>query len=305
MNGEAHDNSAVGATVEGKAEGKTPRRERMTVPGVRARKAANRQAEGQATGQAGEKSGAKLVMLTAYDYPSAQLADRAGVDMVLVGDSLGAVVLGYKNVVPVTLDEIVHHVRAVRRGLKNALLVADLPFGTYQASIEDAVRNAAILLKAGAEAVKLEGGAAMLPTVQRLTDVGIPVMGHLGLTPQAIYQFGGHRAQGVTPDSAAQLRQDALGLEQAGAFGMVLETIPAILAAQITAEVNIPTIGIGAGAGCDGQVQVWHDILGLSSGRIFKHTKHYAEIGQLIEAALCAYADEVRDSRFPTGEHSL
>lgn len=289
MDASVRENSATDSA----AEENSARRERVTVPDVRARKA---------TGEDGSK---KLVMLTAYDYPSARLADRAGVDMVLVGDSLGAVVLGYKNVVPVTLDEMVHHVRAVRRGLKYALLVADLPFGTYQASIEDAVHSATILLKEGAEAVKLEGGAAMLPTVQRLTDVGIPVMGHLGLTPQAIHQFGGHRAQGVTPESAEQLRQDARGLGEAGAFGMVLETIPAALAAQISGEVPIPTIGIGAGAGCDGQVQVWHDILGLSPGRTFKHTKHYAEIGQQIEAAIRAYADEVRDSRFPTGEHSL
>ena len=289
MTGEAKDNLAA----SGEAGEKAVRRARVTVPDVRAWKAT------------GEKPAEKLVMLTAYDYPSARLADRAGVDMVLVGDSLGAVVLGYKNVVPVTLDEMAHHVRAVRRGLKHALLVADLPFGTYQASIEDAVHSATFLLKEGAEAVKLEGGAAMLPTVRRLTDVGIPVMGHLGLTPQAINQFGGHRAQGVTPESAEQLRQDARGLEEAGAFGMVLETIPAILAAEISQEVGIPTIGIGAGVGCDGQVQVWHDILGLSPGRVFKHTKHYAEIGQLIEAAIRAYADEARDSRFPTGEHSL
>ena len=288
------DESVKENTVpEAVAQGKPGRRDRVTVPDVRARKAA------------GEDGGKKLVMLTAYDFPSARLADRAGVDMVLVGDSLGAVVLGYKNVVPVTLEEITHHVRAVRRGLKYALLVADLPFGTYQASIEDAIHSATVLLKAGAEAVKLEGGAAMLPTVRRLTEVGIPVMGHLGLTPQAINQFGGHRAQGVTPESAERLRQDAKGLEAAGAFGMVLETIPARVAAQISSEVQIPTIGIGAGAGCDGQVQVWHDILGLSSGRAFKHTKHYAEIGQLIESAIRAYADEVRDSRFPTGEHSL
>ncbi len=264
------------------------RRERFAVPDVRARKA----------------RGEKLVMLTAYDYPSARLADRAGVDMVLVGDSLGAVVLGYKNVVPVTLEDMIHHVRAVRRGLKYALLVADMPFGTYQASVEDAVRNAALLLKEGAEAVKLEGGEAMLPTVRRLTDVGIPVMGHLGLTPQSIYLLGGHRAQGVEDADAQRLLNDARSLEAAGAFGMVLETIPAALAADITNAVHIPTIGIGAGAACDGQVQVWHDLLGLGGGRTFRHAKRYAEVGKIIEEAVREYGEEVRASRFPTEEHS-
>lgn len=264
------------------------RNARFAVPDARARKA----------------RGEKVVMLTAYDYPSARLADRAGVDMVLVGDSLGAVVLGYKNVVPVTLEDMIHHVRAVRRGLKYALLVADMPFGTYQASIEDAVRNAALLLKEGAEAVKLEGGAAMLPTVRRLTEVGIPVMGHLGLTPQSIYLLGGHRAQGVTDADAQRLRTDARGLEAAGAFGMVLETIPAALAAEITHAVSIPTIGIGAGAACDGQVQVWHDLLGLGGGRTFRHAKRYAEVGKIIEEAVREYGAEVRANRFPTEEHS-
>ena len=265
------------------------RRERFAVPDARVRKA----------------RGEKLVMLTAYDYPSARLADRAGVDMVLVGDSLGAVVLGYKNVVPVTLDDILHHVQAVRRGLKYALLVADLPFGTYQASVEDAVRNAALLLKAGAEAVKLEGGQSMLPTVQRLTDVGIPVMGHIGLTPQSIYQLGGNRAQGIKEADAQRLLADARGLASAGAFGIVLETIPVSLAAEITNAIEIPTIGIGAGAACDGQVQVWHDILGLSGGRTFRHAKRYADVGQIIEDAAREYADEVRTGRFPTEEHSF
>jgi 3-methyl-2-oxobutanoate hydroxymethyltransferase len=265
------------------------RAERITVPDLRLRKA----------------SGDKIVMVTAYDYPSARLADRAGVDMVLVGDSLGSVVLGYKTVVPVTLEEIVHHVRAVRRGLKRALLVADLPFGSYQASVEEAVRNAVLLLKEGAQAVKLEGGAPMAATVRRLTEVGIPVVGHLGLTPQSIHMFGGHRAQGREPAAAQQLRHDARGLEVAGAFGMVLETIPAALAAQITAEVSILTIGIGAGPECDGQVQVWHDLLGLTAGRPLRHAKRYASLGETAEAALRDYAEEVRQGRFPTKEHSL
>ena len=290
MNVDAPDNLPDNQAGEtGNASSEVSRRVRFTVPDAKIKKA----------------RGEKIVMLTAYDYSAARLADRAGVDMALVGDSLGAVVLGYKNVVPVTLDDIAHHVRAVRRGLKYALLVADMPFGTYQASIEDAVHNAVVLLKAGAEAVKLEGGEAIAATVRRLTDVGIPVMGHLGLTPQSINRFGGHRPQGVLPDDAQRILADARALEAAGAFGMVLETIPADLAAQITASVAIPTIGIGAGAACDGQVQVWHDILGLGGNRAFRHAKRYAEIGELIETAVREYAAEVRDSRFPTRENSL
>jgi 3-methyl-2-oxobutanoate hydroxymethyltransferase len=265
------------------------RLERITVPDLRGRK----------------PGGEKVVMVTAYDYPTARFADRAGVDVVLVGDSVGTVVLGHKNVVPVTLDEIAHHVRAVRRGLKRALLLADLPFGSYQASTEEAVRSATLLIKAGAQAVKLEGGAPMFDTIRRLTDVGIPVMGHLGLTPQSIHMLGGHRVQGRQVDAAERMRQDARGLEAAGAFGMVLETIPAALAAQITAEISILTIGIGAGLECDGQVQVWHDLLGLTTGRVLRHVKRYAELGEIAEAAIRDYAEEVRQGRFPTKEHSL
>lgn len=264
--------------------------ERVTAPGLRERK----------------QQGDKIVMLTAYDYPSARLADRAGVDVVLVGDSLGTVTLGYESTVPVTLEEILHHVRAVRRGLRHALLLADLPFGTFQVSPEETIRNAARLLKeGGAQAVKLEGGTPVVETVRRLTDAGIPVMGHLGLTPQSIHIFGGHRAQGKEPHAALQILADAKALEAAGAFGIVLETIPAALAAQVTAELAIPTIGIGAGPDCDGQVQVWHDLLGLYPGKVFRHVKRYAEVGDVIEGALRAYADEVRESRFPTQEHSL
>lgn len=287
MDTDAHNqqNNAMMPTPEEKVA----RREHITILDVKSKKA----------------SGEKIVMLTAYDVSAARLADRAGVDIVLVGDSLGAVVLGYKNVVPVTLTDMTHHVRAVRRGLKYALLVADMPFGTYQASIEEAVRNAIILLKEGAEAVKLEGGAAIVPTVRRLTEMGIPVMGHLGLTPQSINLLGGHRIQGVAPQDARRLLDDAKALEEAGAFSIVLETIPADLANDITSNLHIPTIGIGAGAACDGQVQVWHDILGLSGGRTFRHAKRYAEIGRLIEEAVLAYAEEVRTGQFPTGEHSF
>jgi len=263
--------------------------ERVTVPDLRGRKSA----------------GEKVVMVTAYDYPAARIADRAGVDIVLVGDSLGMVVLGHKTVVPVTLEEIVHHVRAVRRGLKRALLVADLPFGSYQVSAEEALRSAIVLMKEGAQAVKLEGGGSLFSTIRRMTDAGIPVMGHLGLTPQSVHMLGGHRTQGREPEDAERIIQDAKGLESSGAFGIVLETIPASLAARITAEVSILTVGIGAGPACDGQVQVWHDLLGLTTGRSFGHVKRYASLGQTAELALRDYAEDVRQGRFPAKEHSL
>ncbi len=263
---------------------------RVTVPIFRARKAA----------------GQPITVVTAYDYMSAKLADRAGIDAVLVGDSLGPVVMGYETTVPVTFDEILHHVRAVRNGLKRALLIADLPFGTYQESIEQAVGYSVRLLKeGGAQAVKLEGGSPyFLEIVQRLHECAIPVMGHIGLTPQSYHAFGGHRVQGRNDEDAERLLREACGLEAAGAFGIVLETIPAELAQQITASVSVPTIGIGAGAGCDGQVQVWHDILGLAP-RVYKHTKKYADLGSVIEAALRTYADEVREKEFPSEEQSL
>jgi len=276
--------------AEGHSERHGERAERITMPGLRERK----------------QRGEKIVMLTAYDYPSARLAERAGVDVVLVGDSLGTVTLGYDSTIPVTLEDILHHAKAVRRGLRRALLLADMPFGTFQAGPEDAIRNAARLLKeGGAQAVKLEGGAPVIETVRRLTEAGIPVMGHLGLTPQSIHIFGGHRAQGKDPNAAEQMLADAQALEAAGAFGLVLETIPATLAARITASLSIPTIGIGAGPGCDGQVQVWHDLLGLTPGKTFRHVKRYAEVGEVVEAALRAFAEEVRQARFPTEEHSL
>jgi len=251
-------------------------------------------------------AGTRIVMVTAYDYPSALLADRAGIDCILVGDSVGTTVLGYENTVPVTLDEIIHHARAVRRGVQRALLVADLPFGTYQAEPAEALRSAVRLLKeAGVQAVKVEGGAPMVPTVRRLTESGIPTMAHLGLTPQSVHVFGGHKAQGKDAESAKKMIEDAVAMEQAGAFGIVLETIPAELACSITAAVKIPTIGIGAGVECDGQVQVWHDILGIIPGKPFRHTKRYAELGAQIEQALSAYASEVRGQEFPGREHSL
>lgn len=252
-----------------------------------------------------KRRGEKIVVVTAYDYPSALLADRSGVDIVLVGDSV-QLVLGYDNTLPVTLEEILHHTRAVQRGLKRALLVADMPFGTYQASPEEAIRNAMRLLKeGGAQAVKIEGGAPIIETARRMTDAGIPVFGHLGLTPQSIHVFGGHRLQGKDPETACLMIEAAKELEAAGVFGIVLETIPAELAARITAEIAIPTIGIGAGPACDGQVQVWHDLLGLFPGKVYRHVKRYAELDGVVEDALRAYADEVRQSQFPTKEHSF
>lgn len=268
---------------------KPERTKRITAPGLRELK----------------RSGQKIVALTAYDYPSAYLAERAGVDIILVGDTV-MLALGYDTTVPVTLDDIMHHLRAVRQGTKRALLVADMPFGTYQTNPEEAMRNAVRLLKeGGAQAVKLEGGAPLIATVQRLTDAGIPVMGHLGLTPQSVHQFGGHRVQGREPEQAERILADAKALEAAGAFAIVLETIPATLAEQVSSALTIPTIGIGAGAGCDGQIQVWYDILGIHPGKTYRHVKRYAEAGDLIENAIRAYADEVRQNRFPSKENSL
>jgi 3-methyl-2-oxobutanoate hydroxymethyltransferase len=274
--------------TEDGGEGK--RRERITVPTLRERKS----------------RGEKIVTLTAYDYPSARLAERAGVDVVLVGDTLGIMALGYDTTVPVTLEEMLHHVRAVRRAVKHALLIADMPFGTYQTGPEEAIRNAMRLMKeGGAQAVKLEGGAPVVETVRRMTGAGIPVMGHLGLMPQSVHLLGGYKAQGRHPEEAQRILDDAKALDAAGAFGLVLETIPAELAAQITAAISLPTIGIGAGPFCDGQVQVWHDILGIYPGKDLRHVKRYARIGDLTEAALREYVAEVRQSRFPTKENSL
>ncbi|MCS6777724.1 MAG: 3-methyl-2-oxobutanoate hydroxymethyltransferase [Chloroherpetonaceae bacterium] len=263
--------------------------ERVTIPALKLRK----------------QTGPKIVMVTAYDCVAARLADRAGVDVVLVGDSLGQTVLGYDTTVPVTLEEMLHHTRAVRRGLRRALLLADMPFGSYQVSPEEAIHNAVRLLKeGGAQAVKIEGGQPFVETVRRMTEASIPVMGHLGLTPQSVHMLGGHRVQGQDPEAARRILADARALEEAGAIGIVLETIPAALAAEVTAALSIPTIGIGAGPDCDGQVQVWHDLIGLSQ-RTFRHARRYAEVGTQIENALRAYVEEVRQMQFPTREHSL
>ncbi|MCL2707141.1 MAG: 3-methyl-2-oxobutanoate hydroxymethyltransferase, partial [Dehalococcoidia bacterium] len=242
----------------------------------------------------------KIAVLTAYDYPTAQIVERAGVPVILVGDSLGNVVLGYESTIPVDMDEMLHHTKAVTRAVKSTLVVGDMPFMTYQINTEDALRNAArFMQEAGAHAVKLEGGINAAPTVKRLVDSGIPVMGHIGLTPQSVYQLGGFRAQGKTVEAAKRLVADANALEQAGAFAVVLETIPAELAAFISKQVAIPTIGIGAGVGCDGQIQVISDILGLFCDFVPKHTRQYAHLSDEILNAVTQYVHDVKSGSFP------
>ncbi|GBD22495.1 3-methyl-2-oxobutanoate hydroxymethyltransferase [bacterium HR29] len=251
--------------------------------------------------------GRRFAMVTAYDYPTARLAEQAGIPIILVGDSVGSVVLGYGSTIPVTMEEMLHHTKAVVRGTERAIIVADMPFMSYQASPDEAMANAGRLLKeGGATAVKLEGGSHIVPLVRRMVECGIPVMGHLGLTPQSINQLGGHKVQGKTPAAAAKLIADARALEEAGAFAVVLETIPAPLAKMVTERLTIPTIGIGAGPHCDGQVQVLHDILGIyDDQRVLKHAKRYAVLGAAIRDALRQYAAEVEAGTFPTAEHSF
>jgi 3-methyl-2-oxobutanoate hydroxymethyltransferase len=247
-----------------------------------------------------KRRGEKIAMLTAYDALTARLLDRAGIDALLVGDSVGPVVLGYENTLPVTLDAMVHHTRAVVRGASRAMVVADMPFMTYQAGVDEAVRNAGRLIQeGGAAAVKLEGGRPVLDVVRRLVDVGIPVMGHLGLQPQSVHQVGGYRRQATRPQEAAALLDDAAALERAGAFAIVLEAIPAEVARAATARLAIPTIGIGAGPDCDGQILVSHDILGLVEGRVPSFVRQYAHLAETIEAAAHAYVEDVRTGRYP------
>jgi 3-methyl-2-oxobutanoate hydroxymethyltransferase len=250
--------------------------------------------------QAMKASRRPIVMVTAYDTPSARLVDGAGVDAILVGDSLGMTVLGYDSTLPVTMDEMVSATAAVARGTSRSLVVADMPFMSYQASVEDAVRNAGRLVAEGhAQAVKLEGGAQLADSVRKIVSAGIPVMGHLGLTPQSVNTLGGYKVQAKQAGQALQLLHDAEALQDAGAFAIVLECIPAELASLVTAELHIPTIGIGAGVGCDGQVQVFHDLLGLGGGFVPRHAKRFADVGSQISEAVGDYADEVRDGAFP------
>ena len=250
--------------------------------------------------QAYKERGEKFAMITAYDYPSARLVDDAGIPVILVGDTLGMVVLGYDSTIPVTLEDIIHHAKAVVRGAPNAIIVADMPFMSYQVSPDEALRNAGRLIQeTGATAVKLEGGAAMAPTVKRIVQAGIPVMGHVGLTPQSVNQLGGYKLQGTTPRAAVQILTDAAALQEAGAFAVVLETIPARLGKLVSKRLTIPTIGIGAGRSCDGQVQVFHDMLGLFEAFKPRHARRYAELGAEIREATARYIDDVRSGAFP------
>jgi len=252
-----------------------------------------------------KQKGEKIAMLTAYDYATAKLIDEAGVPLILVGDSLGMVVLGYESTIPVTMEEMLHHTKAVARGTKRAMVIGDMPFMTYHASISDALHNASrFLQETGAQAVKLEGGESMGEVVHRVVECGIPVMGHIGLTPQSIHQLGGFKVQGKTPEAAIRLVRDARALEQAGAFSIVLESIPTPLAKIITEKVSIPTIGIGAGPWCDGQVQVISDLLGLFTDFVPKHAKQYARLFDIIKRAAADYIGEVQDGTFPTEKES-
>ena len=247
----------------------------------------------------------KITCLTTYDYPTARLLDEAGVEVLLVGDSLGMVVLGYDSTLPVTLDEMLHHVRAVRRGTKRALLVADMPYGSFHVSIDESIRNAMRLIKeGGAEAVKIEGGERRLELISRLVEAEIPVMGHVGLTPQSINALGGFHVQGKTTDAAKQLERDAKAVEAAGAFSVVLESVPRELAARITEKLRIPTIGIGAGPDCDGQVLVFHDLVGLTIGHSPKFARKYANLAGEISRAAEAYCSDVQGGSFPSDAES-
>lgn len=252
-----------------------------------------------------KKRGEKIVMLTAYDYQTALIEDRAGVELILVGDTLGMVVLGYENTLPVTVGEVVHHLKAVSRARPRAMLVGDMPFMSYQASVEDAVRNAGRLVKdGGAEAVKLEGGRRMGTVIKAILDADIPVMGHIGLTPQSLHRFGGYRVQGKDVAGAERLLEEAKFLEDAGCFSMVLEGMPWPLAERITKSLEIPTIGIGAGVHCDGQVLVVNDMLGIMGDFSPKFVKRYREIGKQMAEAFADYVDEVKKGKFPGDEHS-
>jgi 3-methyl-2-oxobutanoate hydroxymethyltransferase len=247
----------------------------------------------------------KIVCLTAYDYPTARLLDDAGVDVVLVGDSLGMAVLGYESTLPVTLEEMLHHTRAVRRGVRKALVVADMPYGSYHIEAAESLRHAVRFLKeAGVEAVKIEGGERRMELIARLVEAEIPVMGHIGLTPQSLHALGGFHVQGKTLEGAERLMRDASAVQAAGAFAIVLESIPRELAGAITRELRIPTIGIGAGPECDGQILVLHDLIGLSSGHTPKFVRPYADISGAISRAVGEYAEDVRTGRFPADEES-
>jgi len=268
---------------------KPQRPEKVTAPSLRASK----------------ERGERLVCLTAYDYTMARIVDEAGIDIILVGDSIGNTMLGYGNTVPVTLDEIVMHTRAVRRGVQRALLVADMPYGSFHTGEDEAVRNALRLIKEGAaEAVKLEGGRKRATLVKRLVDEEIPVMGHIGLTPQSVNKLGGYRVQGKTAETARQLLEDARALEDAGAFSIVLEVVPREIAEMITESVKVPTIGIGAGSACDIQVLVIHDLLGLTFGKVARFVRPYANLRETVTDAISRWAEDVRGGSYPAEAES-
>ena len=253
-----------------------------------------------------KQSGDKITMLTAYDYSTAKLIDESGINCILVGDSLGMVMLGYDSTLPVTMDDMLHHTKAVARGAKNSMVIADMPFMSYQTSVYDAVKNAGRLIQeGGAASVKLEGGAAVCDRIEAIVKASIPVVAHLGLTPQSINAFGGFKVQGKDEQRAKELIEDAKKIEAAGAFMVVLECVPAKLAEIISREISIPTIGIGAGAGCDGQVLVYQDMLGLFSDFTPKFVKKFANIGDAMKAAFKDYINEVKNGTFPSEEHSF
>jgi 3-methyl-2-oxobutanoate hydroxymethyltransferase len=253
-----------------------------------------------------KKKGEKIAMLTAYDYPTALIVDEAGIDIILVGDSLGMVVLGYDSTLPVTMDEMIHHTKAVSRAVKRAMVIGDMPFMSYQVSAEDALYNAArFLQEAGAQGVKLEGGREVAEITRRITSAGIPVMAHLGLTPQSVHQFGGYKVQGKEDASAKKIMEDAKILEEAGAFSLVLECVPATLAKDVSESLTIPTIGIGGGVHCDGQVLVLHDMLGMFEKFIPKFVKTYAKLNVQMKESIQQYIDEVKRSVFPEKKHSF
>jgi len=269
---------------------------KITVPGILERKSGISQSN---------PSPAKITCLTAYDYPTARLLDEAGVDILLVGDSVGMAVLGYDSTLPVTMEDMLHHTRMVRRGTHRALLVADMPYGSYHEDPVQAVRNGLRFVKeAGAEAIKVEGGERRMEIIARLVDAEIPVMGHIGLTPQSVNAFGGFRVQGKTAEAGDRILRDARAVEAAGAFSIVLESIPRELAARITAELRIPTIGIGAGPDCDGQILVIHDLLGMSFGHQPKFARHYAGVGEIISRAAAEYCRDVQQGSFPSDAES-
>ncbi len=252
-----------------------------------------------------KKKGEKITMLTAYDCLMASQLDECGIDLILVGDSVANVLLGYKNTIPVSMDEMIHHCKAVCRGAERAMVIGDMPFMSYQASVTEAVRNAGRFLKeAGAEAVKLEGGKEILLTIKKIVDSGIPVMGHLGFTPQSVYKLGGYGVRGKDEDQAKKMIEDAGTLEEAGVFSIVLEKIPAELAKKITRKISVPTIGIGAGVDCDGQVLVTHDMLGFFEEFKPKFSKRYAELGTEMKKCYMKYIEEVKNKKFPSDEHS-